>query len=140
MNTRRTLLISLLSIFCFSSAHAQLGKVSAKVQSVSDQCFTVSSSTAKNGTTINEYAANGTVFAVTWEGLRAPDLKKILGDYHSEVVTELNSANATKKSKHLAHVQSGNVELHQSIHQRRSVGSAVLKDQVPACVKPGDIK
>ena len=140
MNLRYFALLFTLSSLYFTTAQAQLGKISARANSLNGSCFSVSTNTEKNGTQINEYSANGTVFAITWQGLRTPNFKNILGTYHSEVMSEFNSSNNLKKNKHQALVQSGNVDFHQSVHQRRKVGSAVLTANVPTCVKPGDIK
>jgi len=43
--------------------------------------YNISTIRTPEGITINEYVANGKVFAISWSGIRNPDLQQLMGQY-----------------------------------------------------------
>ena len=86
------------------------------------------------GGVVREYAAGGTVFAVTWHGPVRPDLQQLLGQYFPAFQQAVRGA---RESQH----RRGPLVLHQpglvietGGHMRDFFGRAYLPDRLPAGV------
>lgn len=63
--------------------------------SAGSSAYTVQTLQSDAGTTVQEYAsANGTVFCVTWQGPRIPDLQQLFGSYYQTYVDHLEARRA----------------------------------------------
>ena len=57
--------------------------------------YTRQSLQTESGTGIHQYAAiDGTIFLVTWQGLRMPDLKSLFGEYYDQYRVHLEARRA----------------------------------------------
>jgi hypothetical protein len=80
-----------------------------------------------SGTTVREFAADGVVFAVAWDGPVRPDLKQLLGDYYEAAVS---AAHARHGHGPLV-IRTPEVVLESSGHMRAFQGRAFLPGRVP---------
>jgi hypothetical protein len=90
------------------------------------------------GLTVREYlAANGTVFAVAWEGPMLPDLKRLLGGYYARYT----SAPRTHPGGH-GHrgVHQDDLVVESGGHMRAFFGRAYLPKALPAGVAASEIQ
>jgi hypothetical protein len=87
-----------------------------------------------DGNVVREYASNeGVVFAVTWRGVKKPDLSLLLGSYY----TEFNSADKKRKKmrgRQPVAVKTSSVVVRRGGHMRDMHGRAFITELVPAGV------
>ena len=87
-----------------------------------------------NGNTIREYVTtDGVVFAVTWQGIKRPDLSVLMGAYYSEY----NSADQKREKsvgRQPVSVKTTNVVVRNAGHMRDIRGRAFVPNLVPAGV------
>ena len=87
--------------------------------------------TLATGTQVSEYvAADGVVFAVTWEGPILPDLKALLGKYFDTMVAE--SAKAPRAGRSQMAIDRPEVVINSGGHMRAFKGSAWIPVAFPA--------
>lgn len=102
-------IICLLTLALAAPAHAALGggvetltrdrdALRGTLRSIPQQTYDVQEITTASGTLVREYSSrtNGGIFAVTWSGVRAPDLQLLLGSYYDGYV-------AAAKTRHAGH-------------------------------------
>ena len=63
-------------------------KMKASLRTTQAQNYAVHEMRAATGVVVREYAANGTVFGVAWEGAWPPDLQQLLGSYFDQYMQE----------------------------------------------------
>lgn len=61
--------------------------------------YQLSTIQATGNITIKEYVSNGKVFAVSWAGMRNPDLQQLLGKYFPEFKTTKSANSGLRESK-----------------------------------------
>ena len=90
-----------------------------------------------SGTVMREFvAANGNVFAVTWQGPTRPDLRQALGQYFDAYVSAPRSKMADRRH---VRIQQGDLVVQAGGHMRALSGRAYLQSAVPSGVNPGDL-
>lgn len=141
-------LLSLMMLCGF--AHATLGGNAASVQADrarmkaiersarSESLYTVNESATPSGTVVKQYLdANGTVFAVTWQGPALPDLRQLLGTYFDAYA-------GSGRSKHRGHghytVNQNDLVVQSSGHARAFAGKAYVPSLVPQGVAIQDLE
>lgn len=83
-----------------------------------------------DGTVIREYVSDGVVFAVTWQGLRHPDLSVLLGSYYSDY--KIAKYSAPKVSGHQpSEIKVDSLVVRHAGHMRDLRGKAFLSELVP---------
>jgi hypothetical protein len=146
-----SLAASLLMMICTIPARAALGETATSIQSdatvlksavtqrsVARPEFTVQRLTLPNGTAVDEFLSpSGTVFAVTWHGIRPPDLSQLLGSYFVEYQTAATQPHL--RSNHV-HIDTGRMIYRAGGHMRAYWGSAHVPSLLPAGVTAGDIQ
>ncbi len=91
-----------------------------------------------SGTVLREYAAaDGKVFAVTWNGPFIPNLKQSLGSYFAEFSAAASAARGTRK--HLL-VRQPDLVVESAGHMRAHHGVAYLPQALPSGVSVGDLQ
>ncbi|AUR51637.1 hypothetical protein CUN60_04795 [Aquella oligotrophica] len=60
--------------------------------------YQVSTIKATGGITVKEYVSNGKVFAVSWVGMRNPDLQQLFGKYFPEFKTTKSTGSGLRSS------------------------------------------
>jgi hypothetical protein len=91
-----------------------------------------------SGTLVREFAAaDGTVFAVAWNGRTMPNLRQTLGRYFDTYVS-------AAKSAHTGHsrlqVQQDGLVVQSGGHMRAFAGRAYLAQAIPAGVSLGELR
>ena len=105
-----------------------------------NSAYSVHELDSPNGQVIREYAApSGKIFAVTWHGSWAPDLRHLLGSHFAEFQQALQSSNGRAAHGPLF-VEQGNLVVELGGHMRDFVGRAYLSDQLPAGVRAEEIR
>jgi hypothetical protein len=90
-----------------------------------------------SGTVMREFvAADGTVFAVAWNGPARPNLRQALGQYFDVFVAAPKSKYADRRH---VNIQQGDLVVQGSGHMRALSGRAYLASAVPSGVNLGDL-
>ncbi len=93
-----------------------------------------------NGITVREFVLpSGVVFAVTWRGIKHPDLSQVLGNYHAEY-EKLNNQKVKAVGRAPIHVSSSKVSVKMSGHMRDVRGEAYDPSLLPAGFSIQDLK
>jgi hypothetical protein len=90
--------------------------------------------------TVKEFVnADGLVFAVSWKGIKPPNLSVVLGSYYQEFATE-NAKRARAVTRQPTEVQTPNIIVRKGGHMRALTGKAYVKALLPAGFNVGDLK
>lgn len=101
--------------------------------------FTVNEVLLETGTRVREYVSNeGVVFAVSWKGQFAPDLRELLGKHFDTMVEE--RANKPRAGNSQLMVKNDELVIHSRGHMRSMEGVAYLPSKLPAGVALKDIQ
>lgn len=129
------------------SARAGLGDSESAIET--DRAFLKASTTVArnskysvhvmktNGLTVREYVSpSGVVFAITWRGIRHPNINQLLSAY----LPELEQAqNAQTKSMRRSNVTTTRLSLVLGGHSMDLTGKAIALDLLPSGMKKEDI-
>ena len=73
-----------------ASGNELFRRKAAVVGTEQQSAYTMQSVLTESGTEVHQYAAqDGTIFLVTWNGLRMPDLKSLFGGYYDQYQVHL---------------------------------------------------
>jgi hypothetical protein len=87
---------------------------------------------------VREYVApSGTVFAVTWNARKAPDLRQLLGSYFERYAAE---ARVHRTGHHLLSIDTPDFVASAVLSQRGSRGRAILRALVPGGVTNEELR
>jgi len=90
--------------------------------------------------TIREYVDNsGNVFAVSWQGIKRPDLSVLLGSFYEEY-NNIDSRRSRMITRQPVSVQTSKIMVRKGGHMRNITGVAIISDQLPSGVKEEDLK
>jgi hypothetical protein len=93
-----------------------------------------------SGATVREYASDGKVFAVAWQGMARPDLRQLLGSYYPQLQQAVAAEKAQRAGRHPVDISEGDLVVQMGGHQRAFVGRAYVRSIMPAAVKIEDIR
>lgn len=130
---------------CVTHAQAQLGSTlpaddGAQLRLLTPGNVRMRSTVDLGGTTINEYAAaDGTVFAYTWQGPTMPDLTRMLGRYADAYRTNAASKLATSGNLHASRVEQPDVIVESGGQMRSYIGRAWLPRAMPPGFAAADL-
>lgn len=101
--------------------------------------YNVSTTVLTGGTTVHEYAgADGTVFAVSWNGPFLPNLRTLLGEQFQTLTSE--SAKHPKAGRGQLHIVHPDVTIESTGHMRAYAGRAWINAKLPAGFSTQDIQ
>ncbi len=132
-------------------AHASLGGAESSVEvdrnqisgqdrdSTATPNFTVHE-IANRRLTVREYIANGSVFAVVWQGKSHPDLKKFLGKYADDYRVALARAPKHVRGLRSSRVEGDRLVVEKSGHLGSMRGRAYVPSLIPAGVQLNEIR
>ncbi len=84
------------------------------------------------GVTLKEYAApGGTVFAVSWRGMRPPDLSAVLGTYFGEYQAAANSRGRTRR-RGAFRAEAEHIVIEMGGHMRNTWGRVLVPALLPS--------
>ncbi len=147
--SRAAAFVSVLLLAYAGASHAALGGLPEQFNAEGTAVASTVSSTMSNyvvrdttlttGTQVREYiAADGLVFAVTWDGPVLPDLKALLGKYFDAMAAESERMPRAGRS-HLG-VNLPEVVINSGGHMRAFHGSAWIPAQFPAGFSADDVR
>ena len=94
-----------------------------------------------SGIKVNEYIGlDGRVFAVSWRGMRPPDLTVLMGAYFRQYRDAAEAGGLTALGLHHASVRASDVEVETAGHMRDMWGRAWLPAALPASVSAQEIR
>jgi hypothetical protein len=137
-------------LFLVIPALATLGEDAASIQSdqvqmkanariLPGQLYLVHEMQTSTGTTVREFISPaGTVFAVTWQGPFAPDLRQVLGQHFDEYV-QAARVPSNRRGRGL-HIESGDLVFDSGGHMRYISGRAYLQSKLPSGVRADDVR
>jgi Protein of unknown function (DUF2844) len=123
-----------------SSAEAALGeglasvasdraRIGGALKSTTAAGYAVHELDTPAGTAVRQFAgADGTVFAVAWQGPFLPDLRTLLGAYFQPYA---QAARAKRSRRGPLHLEVGGLVVESSGHMRSFRGRAYLSDRLP---------
>lgn len=120
-----------------SVASDQTSMKASMRNSITQPAYGVQSFQTATGITVKEYiAADGTVFALSWQGPIMPDLKQLLGQYFSDYV---NAARSRHGGRHHLSIKQAGLVVQAQGRLRAFSGIAYLPAKMPAGVSPGSL-
>jgi hypothetical protein len=103
--------------------------------------YTVHVIQGANGTAVREYqSAQGTVFAVAWNGPWMPNLQQILGSYFNQYTQAMSARKAAHHGRGPVVIDTPGLNVQIGGHPRWFVGRAYAPEQLPQGVTPEDIR
>jgi hypothetical protein len=96
---------------------------------------------ASAGAVIREYISPaGTVFAVTWQGDRLPNMRQLLGSYFQEFVNAVKQQSSLHPGRRPLQIVQPDFVVQMNGHVRFYSGKAYLPGMLPPSVKPEAIQ
>ncbi len=124
----------------YASVETDRAHLAARASTAQSAAFTVHSLTLANGATVREFTrADGTVFAIAWQGPGRPDLRQLLGGYFDTFQAE-NGLKAGRRTRRPLQVQHSDFVVQTSGHPGAFRGMAVLPQLAPAGFSSDDLK
>jgi hypothetical protein len=120
------------------SIQSDQAQMKASVRIFPGQSYSVHEMQTSTGTTVREFISAGTVFAVSWEGAFAPDLRQVLGQ-HFETYNQAARDPANRRGRGL-HIESGDLVFDSGGHMRYIIGRAYLQSKLPSGVRADDVR
>ena len=143
-------LVAMSVFLCCGPAYAALGqqississdqsKLKAQSQVFVGRSYAMHEMHAANGITMREFVSPaGEVFAVSWKGPYAPDLRQLMGEYFDQYMAAV--ANTRRTHGSVLHVETGDLVFESGGHMRFIVGRAYLRSKLPDGVGPDAIE
>ena len=101
--------------------------------------YTVTQTALASGTLVREYVAQGTVFAIAWNGPHMPDLQSLLGNYFPQYVKGIDAQRAAGV-RGAVNVQTTGLAVQSGGHMGSFFGRAWLPQGLPSGVTADDIR
>ncbi|HEV3511136.1 MAG TPA: DUF2844 domain-containing protein [Candidatus Sulfotelmatobacter sp.] len=122
-----------------SSVRDDQARIHASLQVSQTSAYSVHELRSSTGQVIREYAApSGNIFAVTWHGPWAPDLRQLLGSHFMQFQQAMQSSSRAAHGPLV--MQQGNLVVELGGHMRDFMGRAYLSDQLPTGVRAEEIR
>lgn len=106
------------------------GTAAAGAPAAGTPAYDVSATQLPNGTTVREYARNGVVFAVAWNGPFLPDLRELLGRHFATLTDD--AARAPAAGHNRIRIARPDVTIESGGHMRAYNGRAWVNGLLPA--------
>jgi Protein of unknown function (DUF2844) len=119
------------------TVQTDVARAHASIKSQARASYKVHEIQLPSGTVMREFvAANGNVFAVTWQGPTRPDLRQALGQYFDAYASVPRSKMADRRH---VQIQQGDLVVEAGGHMRALSGRAYLLSAVPSGVNLGEL-
>jgi uncharacterized protein DUF2844 len=93
-----------------------------------------------SGVVVREYASEGTVFGVAWEGPWLPDMHQLLGSYFESYQKALQAQSGGRNGRRPIHVELPGLVVNVAGHPRSFHGRAYVPGMMPQSVKAEEIR
>jgi hypothetical protein len=150
---RRWSLVLAASMAVASPAFASLGGTAASVEAdrvqiqgallriAQSDAYTVHELQSATGTVVREFVSStGTVYGVAWQGPYMPNLKQVLGAYFDQYQAALRSARNGRRRRGPVSIETPDLVVQISGHQRAFSGRAYVPQFVPQGVDTASIR
>jgi hypothetical protein len=122
-----------------SSVRSDGARMKSAVNFLPGRSYSVHQMRAASGTTVKEFVSPaGQVFAVSWQGPSAPDLRQLLGDYFDQYMQA--AQNTPRRTRGAVHIETGDLIFESGGHMRFIVGRAYLRSKLPDGVAIDDVR
>ena len=146
--TAATTVLALIGVPAFavlggSDASVQTDQIQLKasLRSTQVQSYTVHELRAATGVVVREYAANGTIFGVAWEGAWPPDIHQLLGSYFDEYLqAREQQVRSGPPGRRPVHVELPGLLVNIVGHPGYFHGQAVVPNMLPAGMAKEDVR
>ena len=119
---------------------ADQGQMRGTRQAISHQAYVIHEIRSEDGVVVREYqGAQGTVFAVAWQGRWMPDMRQILGSYYDRFARAMTSR-AGVRGRHPVSIDEPDLVIQIGGHPQSFVGKAYLPGTLPETLRPEDIR
>jgi hypothetical protein len=112
----------------------------ASLRSTSGAKYTVHELHAPTGIVVREYVANGSVFAIAWQGPWPPDMNQLLGSYFGPYQQALQAQGSNQVGRRPIHVEVPGLVVSSMGHPRSFRGRAYVPDMLPQGVSAEEIQ
>ncbi|ASW03766.1 DUF2844 domain-containing protein [Paraburkholderia aromaticivorans] len=102
--------------------------------------YTVSEMVLPSKTVVREYVAGGKVFAVTWSGPSAPNVRQLLGAYVDQASADVKAFREAHGGIGPVSVSSGDFVFQSGGHMGFYAGRAYIPSAIPSGVTSSDIR
>lgn len=124
-----------------ASVHADQAHFQSTMRSTAASAYTVQELKAASGVVVREYVSSaGKVFAVSWQGPVAPDLRQLLGSYFQTFQQEVHTQKASRLRRAPLIIRQPGFVLEMGGHMRWIVGRAYIPSMVPTNVPMEEIR
>lgn len=123
-----------------ASVQADRTHMQASLKITPKSAYTVHELTLPSGTIVREYAANGTVFAVAWEGPWPPDLEQLMGSYFQTYHEAVLARSGNNRGRKPVNIELPGLVARMGGHPRFFKGHAYVPEQMPQGVKEEEIR
>jgi hypothetical protein len=123
-----------------ASVQEDQAHMQASLKNTHTNAYTVHELQLPTGTAVKEFAANGTVFGVSWKGKYPPDMQQILGSYFETYQQSLAAQNQNSRGRRPVHVETPGLIVRVSGHIGSFQGQAYVPDILPQGMKAEDIR
>ncbi|MDS0805436.1 DUF2844 domain-containing protein [Burkholderia cenocepacia] len=112
----------------------------SKTMSVTLGCFQNDEMVLPSTTVVREYVTGGKVFAVTWSGPSAPNVRQLLGAYVDQASADVKAFREAHGGIGPVSVSSGDFVFQSSGHMGFYAGRAYIPSAIPSGVSISDIR
>ncbi len=124
-----------------TSVRADQEKMQGTLRTSGGDSYMLHEIQTSNGVAVKEYVSpTGKVFAVSWRGALHPDLRQLLGAYYGEYAQGIQEQRAQRRGHGPLLIQHPGLVVQVSGHVRAFVGRAYVPQQLPAGVRPEDLR
>ena len=103
--------------------------------------YTVQEIQAANGSAVREYvSANGTVFAVAWQGAWPPDMRQLLGSYFDQYAQAAKAQKAARMGRRPLMIELPGLVVQAGGHPRSFMGRAYVPGMLPSGIRAEEIR
>lgn len=122
----------------YASIASDQATLAASIKATPRAGYTVHELALPSGTLVREFSnANGTVFAVAWNGPAKPNLNQLLGSYFSDFV---KTAQTTPGGRNHVNLSRSDLVIQAGGHMRAFFGRAYLVGSIPDGVSSDDLR
>jgi Protein of unknown function (DUF2844) len=124
-----------------ASVQADQARMKGTLQTTSTQAYTMHEIKATSGVVVREYVSSaGTVFAVGWQGPRAPDLQQVLGSYFPQYEQAVAQAHMNRVGRHPLLIQTPGLVVEMGGYMRAFTGKAYVPQMLPQGVRAESLR
>jgi hypothetical protein len=124
-----------------ASVQADQIHMQGSLRTTATASYTVHEIQAASGTAVREYvSADGTVFAVAWQGAWPPDMRQLLGSYFDQYAQAAKTQKAARMGRRPLTIELPGLVVQTSGHPRSFMGRAYVPGMLPSGIRAEEIR